>query len=91
MKKIVGCVSEQERDEILNLFERRNGLAELAKVLSPNNTELYEKLVADMGENATRFQAWWDDAAAKYNWESAADGRWEIDFQTCKIYLVTEI
>ena len=59
MKKEVGTVSPEERDEIQNLFERKNGLIELAKILSPENESLYEKLVRDLGVNATLFQNWW--------------------------------
>lgn len=89
MKKEIGCVTEQERDEIQALFERRNGLSELAKILTSDNAELYERLVADLGDNQRKFQGWWDSMAAKYNWESAPDGNWEIDFNNCTIYLVT--
>lgn len=90
MKKEIGQVSAEERDEIQRLFERRNGLNELAKILTADNAELYERLVRDMGETGTKFQNWWDTMAAKYQWESAPDGHWEIDFESCKIYLVTE-
>ena len=88
-RKKVGQVTEEEKNEILQLFERRNGLNELAKVLTSDNAELYEKLVKDMGETGTKFQNWWDKMAAKYEWESAKNGNWEINFDTCEIYLVT--
>lgn len=88
MKKLVGKVTLEERDEIQSLFERRNGLIELAKIID-NNNELYEKLVADMGETSTKFQQWWNNMSTKYQWESAENGNWEIDFETCDIYLVT--
>lgn len=88
MKKEVGSVTEQERNEIRRLFERRNGLVELAKIADTSNPDLYDRLVTDMGENATMFQQWWDSMSEKYNWESADNGNWEIDFQDCKIYLV---
>ena len=89
-KKLVGQVTPEERTEIQTLFERRNGLNELAKILTTDNAELYEKLVKDMGETGTRFQQWWDSMANKYQWESAEDGNWEINFDTCEIFLVTE-
>lgn len=89
MKKEVGHVTEQERDEIQMLFERRNGLTELAKILTADNAELYERLITDMGETSTRFQQWWNSKGDKYLWESSENGSWEIDFNTCKIYLVT--
>ncbi len=89
MKKAIGKVTEQERNEIQALFERRNGLNELAKILTSDNAELYERLVKDMGETGTKFQNWWDSMAQKYQWESAEDGHWEINFDTCEIVLVT--
>ena len=90
IKKLVGQVTPEEKNEILALFERRNGLNELAKILTADNAELYEKLVKDMGETGTKFQNWWDRMADKYQWESAENGNWEINFDTCEIFLVTE-
>lgn len=87
-KKVVGQVTVEEKNEIQQLFERRNGLNELAKVLTADNGELYEKLVKDMGETGTKFQQWWDRMYEKYNWENVEGGNWEIDFETCEIYLV---
>lgn len=89
MKKAVGIVTEQERDEIQALFERRNGLNELAKILTADNEELYERMLKDLGETSTKFQNWWDSMARKYQWEGVENGNWKIDFQDCKIYLVT--
>lgn len=86
-KRIVGKVTPEESHEIQTLFERRNGLNELAKIVTADNTELYEKLVKDLGETGTRFQQWWDRMAEKYQWESADGGNWEINFDTCEIFL----
>lgn len=88
VKKQVGQVTVDEKDEIQQLFERRNGLSELAKILTADNGELYEMLVKDLGETGTKFQSWWDRMAEKYQWESVDGGNWEIDFDTCEIYLV---
>lgn len=88
-KKLVGQVTPEERTEIQTLFERRNGLNELAKILTAENSELYEKLVKDLGETGTRFQNWWNRMEEKYQWESAENGNWEINFDTCEIFLVT--
>lgn len=88
-KKLVGQVTVEEKNEIQALFERRNGLNELAMILTAENEALYEKLVKDMGETGTNFQRWWDTMAQKYQWESAENGNWEINFETCGIYLVT--
>ena len=89
-KKIVGQVTVDEKNEIQTLFERRNGLNELAKIVSADNSELYEKLVKDMGETGTKFQNWWDRMSQKYQWESDENGNWEINFDSCEITLGTE-
>lgn len=87
-RKIVGQVTVEEKNEIQSLFERRNGLNELAKIVTADNTELYEKLVKDLGETGTKFQNWWDRMSQKYQWESSDNGNWEINFDTCEITLV---
>ncbi|MBQ9204078.1 MAG: CXXX repeat peptide modification system protein [Prevotella sp.] len=88
MRKLVGQVTPDECTEIQTLFERRNGLNELAKILTADNADLYEKLVKDMGETGTKFHSWWDRMAQKYQWESVEDGNWEINFDTSEIFLV---
>ena len=89
MKKLVGQVTPEEKNEIQTLFERRNGLNELAKILTADNADLYEKLVKDLGETGSKFQNWWDSMAQKYKWEGMENGHWEINFETCEIFLVT--
>lgn len=92
-RRRIGKVTPRERDEILALFERKNGLAELVKALAEDDDEVlknsyfYEKLVADMGKTAARHQQWWDRCAQKYQWESTGGHIWEIDFETCHIFL----
>jgi CXXX repeat modification system protein len=91
-RKKVGQVSAEERDEIKKLFERKNALLELARSLNAASEvpgALYEKLLADLGPVSTRFSAWWAQKGAKYRWERTATGRWEIDFDTCEIFLIS--
>lgn len=87
MRKIVGQVTPEEKNYIQSLYERRNGLSELAKILTADNVELYDKVVKDMGETSGKFQQWWNDMSLKYKWESCDGGNWEINFETCEIYL----
>ena len=86
-RKLVGQVTPEERNEIQALFERRNGLNELAKILTVDNQELYEKLVKDLGETTTKYQSWWNRMSSKYHWESTENGNWEINFDTCEVFL----
>ena len=88
VKKVIGRVTPKEKDEIQVLFERRNGLNELAKIVTADNNELYEKLVKDLGETGMKFQSWWNRMSDKYQWEFIEGGNWEINFETCDIYLV---
>ncbi|MDR2233132.1 MAG: CXXX repeat peptide modification system protein [Tannerella sp.] len=87
MKKEIGRVSSEEKNEILALYERRNGLNELVKIIG-NDEALYEKIVVDLGSTSVKFQSWWDRMASKYKWESTENGHWEIDFDTYTIYLI---
>lgn len=90
MKQIIGKVTTEERDEIQALFNRRNGLAELARVLTAEDKKLYEQLITDMGDTGNRFTQWWDNMATKYAWRRQQGARWEIDFDTCEITLTDE-
>lgn len=90
VKKIVGQVTEEEKLEIKTLFERRNSLKELAKILDSNNGDLYEKLIHDMSATQERYKSWWDRMGAKYKWERIIDGKWEVNFETNEIYLITK-
>ena len=64
-KKKVGIVTEEERDEIQKLFRRHSGLTDLAKIVTADNTELYEKVVNDLGDTNTKFQDWWNKKGEK--------------------------
>jgi len=89
-KKKVGIVTAEERDEIQKLFRRRSGLADLAQIIKADNVELYENVVNDLGETNIKFQDWWNKKGEIYKWESAENGRWQINFDTCEIFLVTQ-
>ena len=75
-------------NEIKSLYERRNGLNELAKIITIDNADLYEKLVKDLGETSLKYQDWWDRMAQKYNWEHYDGGNWQINFDTCEVFLI---
>ena len=90
VKKIVGQVTEEEKQEIKKLFERRNGLKELTKILDSSNEELYEKLISDMSTTQEKYKSWWNRMGEKYKWEGMIDGEWEINFETNDIYLITK-
>lgn len=88
IKKKVGIVTAEERDEIRLLFERKSSLIDLFKIVNSDNDALYEKVVRDMGETSTKFQNWWDKMYEKYQWERSENCSWQINFETCEIYLL---
>lgn len=90
MRIEIGQVTEMERDEIQALFERKNGLEELAKILPNDNPEMYERIIKDMSDSKSRFHAWWSSMAEKYGWVNDVNANWHIDFQTCKIFINKE-
>jgi CXXX repeat modification system protein len=87
MKTKIGQVTEEEKSQIKKLFDRKNGLLELAKTITAKDSDLYEKLVEDLAKTSSDFQHWWDSMQKKYLWESNPSGYWEIDFDTNNIYL----
>ena len=80
--------TEEEKQEIKKLFERRNGLKELTKILDSSNEELYEKLISDMSTTQEKYKSWWNRMGEKYKWEGMVDGKWEVNFETNDIYLI---
>jgi CXXX repeat modification system protein len=92
--KRVGKVSESEKIEIQKLYERKLALKELISSLDTNllidvqRDELYEKVIQDIGRTNYSFEMWWKEKGMKYNWESAENGRWTINFDTDEIFLV---
>jgi CXXX repeat modification system protein len=92
-KRLVGKVTLKERDEILALFERKNGLVELVHALAQTDDEalknsyFYEKIIADMGKTATKYQQWWDTRVKLYQWENIPGYVWEINFDSCQVFL----
>ncbi len=88
MRKLVGVVTKEERDEVKYLFERKNGLLELINSIN-DSLSIYDRVVMDLGETSTKLQNWWSKNADFYKWEQVENGHWEIDFDTCEIFLIS--
>lgn len=93
-REIVGTVTEEEKNEILTLFERKMGIEELTATLESDllTTEkkviMQDKMISELGKVKLNMQAWWDKMYEKYEWKSVEGYSWNIDFQTCEIILV---
>ncbi len=94
-KEKVGQVTEEEKKEILKLFERKLALNELISNFNnpffgeKEKNELYEKIVSDMGETKFQYEMWWQKTALKYKWKNIQNSQWNIDFTSGEIFLVT--
>ena len=88
VKKRIGQVTKEQRDSIQRLHERKNSLCELLPIIDSSDQKLRDRIVADMEATEKEFQQWWDDRVEEYGWEKSCHGRWEIDFNTCDIFLV---
>lgn len=92
-REIVGIVTEEEKNELMILFERKLGVEELtatleSNLLSPDKMLDMKNKIADELERGTgNLQHWWDKMHEKYNWKSIEGYNWTIDFKTCEIYL----
>ena len=75
MKLKVATVSDEEQSEISRLFKRRKFLETLRTLITESDKELY-----------LRYQS---DVKLLYHLVPVAGGRWQIDFQTKTIYLIT--
>ncbi len=92
-REVVGIVTEDEKNEMLVLFERKLGIKELTATLETGllSTEqketMQEKMISELGKVKLHMQAWWDKMYKKYNWKNVEGYSWNIDFQTCEIVL----
>lgn len=92
MRKKVGQISEAEKLEIQQLFNKKRSLEELFRVILSGgipvkNEDIYNKLVDEYTVVTAKFQDWWDRSSLKYNWEGREKGTWQVDFDTNDIYL----
>ena len=95
-KEIVGMVTVEEKNELMILFERKLGIEELAVTLESDllaaekKDQMQDKMISELGKTKLKLQAWWDKMYAKYNWKSVEGNKWNIDFQTCEIYIIEQ-
>lgn len=94
VKEKLGVVTEDEKEEILKIYERRLALNEVFMTISnpsieeSTKEELYQKVIADLGQTKLKFDLWWQNISTKYKWKIKENGQWQIDFENREIYLV---
>jgi CXXX repeat modification system protein len=93
----VGFVNEDEKKEMMRIYERGIALKELLPELSNPLSDfeqkekdiMYERIIKDTAETKLKLEAFWQELAQKYKWTGNENGYWQIDFETDEIYLVT--
>lgn len=90
----VGAVSDEEKDDILKLYERKLALNELVLTLENQwvtrelRNKIHNKISTDIIKVNMLSERWWNKKAMEYNWKSHKNGKWTIDFKTNEIFLV---
>ena len=85
MNRLIGKVSEEEKNEIQLLFERKKALNELSCLISQED-ELYSKLQEDKKETSEKYQKWWTEMSQKYNRGNGENSELFIDFESNEVY-----
>lgn len=85
MKKIIGKVTEEEKQTIMRINSHRNSLEELLLVL-PQDDELHKEASLDMDETMKKYQEWWNHGFEKYHWEKG-ETDWKLLFETNEIVI----
>ena len=83
MRKIVGEVTEDEKNSIRIINNHKNSLEELMLILKEED-DIYEKVLSDLNETKQKYQEWWNTNYNKYHWERGI-GNWTIVFETNEI------
>lgn len=86
MKKI-GDITEEEKEEIYDIFEKYNSVWNLKKIVSQDDV-LYDRLISELRNIEAIQNDWWKKAAQKYNWISESDREWMINFFSNEVYLI---
>jgi len=84
MSRTVWTLSDADRKEIQDLYEKKLALENLTKIIDADNQKLYDKLVSDYGNTIRLFQEWWQTTSQKYEWEGQ---NWSIDFNKSEVIL----
>lgn len=85
MRKIVGKVTEIEKNSIRAINNHKNSLEELLLILNQDD-DIYKKVSLELDEIKQRYQEWWNSCYNKYHWEKGKK-EWTILFETNEIII----
>lgn len=82
----IGEVSVMESNLLYGIFKHLNSLEELDLIITDTDEE-YMRFQEDLQLTRMKFHLWWDTMSESYGWDGHENGHWEIDFETCEIFL----
>ncbi|QNU67170.1 CXXX repeat peptide modification system protein [Ruminiclostridium herbifermentans] len=92
MKEFIGKVTEEEKNEMLNLHKKKMGLEELPSRLDSiglsdiTKNIVLEKIILESQKVKADVQAWWNRMFEKYNWKKEEGKACHINFETREIF-----
>lgn len=78
-------ILEIEKEKFYDLFEKRNALINLEKIIDSSNV-LYRRLRINLIETTKAEERWWNEIAEKYNLKLENE-KWIINFKEIIPYL----
>ncbi len=92
MKELIGTVTEEERNDMRELYEKKMGLDDLPRslesvVLSQETKKIiYEKIMIESQKIKTDAQAWLNKMYEKYHWKKEEVKDWHVNFETGELF-----
>ena len=88
MEKIVGNVGKREKNEIIDICEKKMSLDNLVLITKDQDEKLYNKAIDALKDVKQEYDGWWSRMVEKYNFEGDENGHWEVNVQTGQVILV---
>lgn len=84
MSKIAWKLTENEKKEIEEIFEKKKALENLMKILNEKN-EIYDIILKDYSDTLTIFEDWWKVNMNKNGYEKFSN--LYVDFTNCQVLI----
>ena len=79
-------ILEIEKEKFYDLFEKRNALINLEKIIDSSNV-LYRRLRINLIETTKAEERWWNEIAEKYNLKLENE-KWIINFKDNTLFII---
>lgn len=87
MDKHIGKVTSAECEEIRNINNHKKSVEELL-IIVPENSKIHNEVVNDLNATNEKYHKWWKSMGQKYKWEVPNGKILQVDFKTCRIFLI---